>query len=205
MPSGRLVTIGAWEAGAFIGAVVFGRGASNGIGSPFKLEQSQVVELCRVALGPHQVPTSKVVALAVRLLRRQSPGLRLLVSYADPEHGHVGVLYQALGWLYIGQTGRESLIRLNGRLTHPRTVTSRYRTRAIEWLRQHVAPDAGHVRTLPKFRYALPLDDDMRERLQERALPYPKRPKEQAATNPVALSGATPTRPLHSFTEAAHA
>ena len=39
------------------------------------------------------------MAIAVRLLRRQSPGLRLIVSYADPEHAHVGVLYQSMNWL----------------------------------------------------------------------------------------------------------
>src|SRR5262245_40412013 len=86
MPSGRLVTIGAWEHERFVGAVVFGRGASSEIGTPFALQQSEVCELCRVALGAHIAPTSKIVALAVRLLRRQSPGLRLIVSYADPEH-----------------------------------------------------------------------------------------------------------------------
>jgi hypothetical protein len=202
MPSGRLVCVGFEEAGRYIGAVVFGRGASSEIHSPFGLEQSQVVELCRVALGSHHAPTSQVVALAVRLLRKQSPGLRLIVSYADPEHGHVGVLYQACGWLYIGQTNSESLIRLNGRLLHPRTIGSRYGTRAIDWLRAKVAADAGHVKTAPKFRYALPLDAAMRDQLAPRVRPYPKasdlRPKEQAPAHPAGLGSATLTRPLHS-------
>lgn len=174
MPAGRLVCVGAWEAGAFIGAVVFGRGASSEIGSPFGLNQSEVCELVRVALGPHQTPTSRIVSIAVRLLRRLCPGLRLIVSYADPEHLHVGVLYQACGWYYIGRTNRESLIRVNGRLLHPRTVTSRYRTRSIDWLREHVAADAAHVRTLPKIRYAMPLDGGMRRQLVSRVQPYPK-------------------------------
>jgi hypothetical protein len=174
LPAGRLVCVGAWETGAFVGAVIFGRGASSEIGSPFGLNQSEVCELVRVALGPHMAPTSHVISIAVRLLRRLCPGLRLIVSYADPEHGHIGTLYQACGWFYIGRTNRESLIRLNGRLLHPRTVASRYRTRSIDWLRQHVAADAAHVRTLPKFRYALPFDAAMREQLARRVQPYPK-------------------------------
>jgi hypothetical protein len=206
MPSGRLVCVGAWEDDRFIGCVIFGRGASSEIHSPFGLEQSQVCELCRVALGPHQAPTSKVVALAVRLLRKQSPGLRAIVSYADPEHGHLGTLYQACGWLYLGQTHRESLIRLHGRLVHPRTVTSRYRTRAMDWLRAHVAADAGHVRTAAKFRYCLPLDAAMREQVQARVQPYPKRPKVAGSdVHPVALAGAMPSRPLHLSEANAHA
>ena len=80
MPSGRLVCVGAWDAGSFIGAVIFGRGASSEIHSPFGLQQDHICELCRVALGPHQVPTSRIVACAVRLLRRQSPRLRLIVA-----------------------------------------------------------------------------------------------------------------------------
>jgi hypothetical protein len=126
-----------------------------------------------VALGPHQSPTSRIVSIAVRLLRQQSPGLRLIVSYADPEHGHHGGIYAAMNWLFIGTTNAESLIRLNARLFHPRTVASRYGTRGIDWLRQHVAADAAHVRTLPKFRYVLPLDAAMREQLALRVLPYP--------------------------------
>jgi hypothetical protein len=203
LSAGRLVTIGAVEDGRFIGAIIFGRGASSEIGSPFGLCQSQVCELTRVALGPHDTPTSRIVSIAVRLLRQQSPGLRLIVSYADPEHGHHGGIYAAMNWLFIGCTNRESLIRLNGRLLHPRTVASRYRTRSIDWLREHVAADAGHVRTLPKFRYVLPLDADIRRQLAARVMPYPKRPKEQAPANPAGLAGATPSRPLH-VPEAAH-
>ena len=174
MPAGRLVCVGAWEHETFIGCSVFGRGASSEIHSPFGLRQSEVCELCRVALGPHQTPTSRIVSIAVRLLRQQSPGLRLIVSYADPEHGHHGGIYAAMNWLFIGTTNRESLIRLNGRLLHPRTVASRYRTRSIGWLRAHVAADAAHVRTLPKFRYALPLDAAMRQQLAPRVQAYPK-------------------------------
>ena len=206
LPAGRLVCVGVWENGRFVGVVIFGRGASSEIGSPFGLRQSEVCELTRVALGPHHAPTSQIVALAVRLLRRQSPGLRLIVSYADPEHGHVGILYQSMNWAFIGTTNRESLIRVNGRLFHPRTVASRYRTRSIDWLREHVAPDAGHVRTLPKFRYALPLDNAMRQQLAPRVRPNPTRPKVAGScSNPAGLDGATPIRPLQSVTEAAHA
>jgi hypothetical protein len=106
-------------------------------------------------------------------------------------------LYQSMGWQFIGTTNRESLIRLNGCLLHPRTVASRYRTRSIDWLRAHVAADAAHVRTLPKFRYVLPLDDAMRRQLEPRRQPYPKRPKVAGISGcPADLAGASPSRPL---------
>ena len=180
LPASKLVGVGFRESGRSIGVVIFGRGASSKIHSPFNVEQDAVCELTRVALGPHVTPTSRIVALAIKLLRKQSPNLRLLISFADPmQYGpsgrpHVGIIYQACGWWFIGMTNAESLIRLAGKLYHPRTISSRYHTRSIDWLRQHVAADAAHVRTLPKFRYALPLDAGMRQQLAPRVQPYPK-------------------------------
>ncbi len=188
LPAGRLVCIGAWEDGAFIGCLVFGRGASSEIASPFQLRQSEVVELCRIALSAHQAPVSRILSIAIRLLRKQSPNLRAIVSYSDPEHGHDGRgVYAAAGWMFIGCTNRESLIRLNGRLLHPRTVASRYRTRSIDWLRAHVAADAAHVRTQAKFRYVLPLDAAMRAYLAPRVRPYPKREQSAESGTPDSL------------------
>jgi hypothetical protein len=175
MPAGRVVCIGAWEFDRYIGCLVFGRGASSEIASPFGLRQDQICELCRIALSAHHAPVSRILSIAIRLLRKQSPNLRAIISYSDPEHGHDGRgVYAAAGWMFIGCTNAESLIRLNGRRLHPRTVASRYHTRSIDWLREHVTADAAHVRTLPKFRYALPLDDAMREQLASRVQPYPK-------------------------------
>jgi len=69
MPAGKSVKIGAWEDGRFIGAVIFGHGANNNIGSPYGLEQTEVCELVRVALDTHKTPTSRIVAIAMRMLR----------------------------------------------------------------------------------------------------------------------------------------
>lgn len=201
MPAGRLVCLGVWEFERFVGSLVFGRGASSEIGSPFGLGQEHISELCRIALSVHHSPVSRVLSIAIRLLRKQSPSLRAIISYSDPEHGHDGRgVYAAAGWMYMGCTNRESLIRLNGQLLHPRTVASRYRTRSIEWLRQHVDGEATHVRTLPKFRYVLPLDDSMRQQLASRSQPYPKavllqrdRSTDSGARGP--LPGASPSGP----------
>lgn len=208
--AGRHVVIGATEDDVFIGAIGFSRGASSQIGSPFGLQQSSICELTRIALGPHVTPTSRIVALAIRLLRKQSPNLRLLISFSDPmQHGpsgqpHVGTLYQALSFQFIGMTNAESLIHLGGKLYHPRTISSRYHTRSIDWLRAHVAADAAHVRTLPKYRYALPLDAGMRQQLEARRQPYPKRPKVAGISGcPADLAGASPSRPLQ-VSEVAH-
>ncbi|WP_239873981.1 hypothetical protein [Yersinia enterocolitica] len=53
VPVGKLVKVGAWEDGKFIGVVIFSRGANNHIGQPYSLQQDQVCELTRVALRQH--------------------------------------------------------------------------------------------------------------------------------------------------------
>jgi hypothetical protein len=93
MPASKNVLCGAWEDGKFIGCVIFGRGANNNLHKPFNLDMTQCVELTRVALTQHKSQTSKIVSIAIKMLKKQSPGIRLIVSYADPEHGHVGAMY----------------------------------------------------------------------------------------------------------------
>ena len=83
MVAGKSSKVGVWEDGKFIGCVVFSRGANNHLGSPYGLEQTDLCELTRVALTRHVAPVSRIVSIAVRMLRKQSPGLRLIVSFAD--------------------------------------------------------------------------------------------------------------------------
>jgi hypothetical protein len=42
------------------------------------------------------------------------PGIRLIVSYADLNHGHFGKIYQASNWVFVGETGHEAGIVLFG-------------------------------------------------------------------------------------------
>jgi hypothetical protein len=62
---------------------------------------------------------------------------------------------------------------LNGKLTHRRTINSKYGTSTIAWLHQHVDARAGRVEGKPKFKYLLPLDDETAERVKLLSKPYP--------------------------------
>jgi hypothetical protein len=203
MPKSKLVRIGVWEDEKFSGAVIFGLGANRHLSRPFGLEGTQVCELVRVALAPgRRHPTSKVVAVSLKLLKRQSPGVRLVVSYADLGEGHVGTIYQAGGWLYLG-TSEQGYLKIHGKIVHPRTVYDRYGRggQSVPWLRENVDPKAERVEMAPKLRYVYPLDKAMRRQLEPKALPYPKRGRSNTSDAPgdhPGEGGATPTRPLHS-------
>lgn len=176
MPAGKLTRIGVWEEGQYIGCVLFGRGAAIHIASPFGLQQTQVCELVRVALKGHKTRVSRILAIALRMLKRAQPGLRLVVSFADSQQGHHGGIYQANGWLYLGGR-RDRAYRLHGHLHHPKTLHTRYGTggQSVAWLRANIDPDAEQVMMADKHKYVYPLDAAMRAQLQLLAKPYPRR------------------------------
>lgn len=184
VPSGKLVRVGAWEGGKFIGVVIFGRGANRALSGKFGLTQTECCELVRIALTNHAAPVSRIASIAVRMLRQQSPGLKLIVSYADPEKGHHGGIYQGMGWLYIGHSNAQSDIVVNGVRLHKRTVSARYGTASIDRLKAAGVRSATRSEILWKHSYVLPLDDDITARLREVALPYPKRAKQAMAGPP---------------------
>ena len=174
LPLGPLVRLGVWEGDRFAGVVLFGRGASNTLGKAYGLGQTEVCELVRVAMRAHATPVSKVVKFALRKLRESNPGLRLVVSFADPSHGHHGGIYQAGGWVYAGQSGATPMFFHDGRWKHNREVSGG----AFGGERRLTAEHVKHLpkKVMPgKFRYLMPLDDQMRRQVAELAQPYPKR------------------------------
>lgn len=199
MPKAKLVRVGAWEDRRFIGVVLFGSGAGNSTnGSQYGLATSgQVAELVRVALRDHQTPVSRIVAIALRFLRKVNPDLRLVVSFADTAQGHHGGIYQAGNWLYTGITSGDREFHVNGQILHPKAVYMRKWVQSETWLRENIDPAARLVKTPGKHRYLMPLDDDIRSRLQPLVKPYPKRAKQATDGDQPDGGGATPTRALH--------
>jgi hypothetical protein len=198
LPSATALLYGVWEDGTFIGCVIVSRGACPNIGQPFGLSQDRIAEVTRIALCPgHVAPVSQVLAVVVRLLRRSNPGLELLISYADQRQQHHGGVYQSSNWVYLGETQREALLWVNGRETHARTISSRYGTRDLQWLRENVDPHAARIDCPPKHKYALGLTPAMRKRLSQVAQPYPKKATEAQVSGARGAAdwGATPSTP----------
>jgi hypothetical protein len=188
LPAGKLVKVGAWEDGKFIGVVLFGRGANHNMSKPYGLGQDQCVELVRVALTNHFTHVSKIMSLAIKFLKKTNEGIRLVVSYADLDHGHHGGIYQATNWIYEGvfnQGARQGFI-INGRLRHNKSVHSLGVKQSLVEVKKHLDQNAKEVFTKGKHKYLMPLDEDMRQRIMPLAKPYPKRVKKAMASSPEA-------------------
>lgn len=206
MPSAG-VKIGVWEDGAFSGAILFGIGAGRSTdGRKYGLSRAnEVAELVRVALKPgHRTPVSRCVAIAIRMLRKQSPSLRLLISFADTAQGHHGGIYQAGNWIYAGTTATDRVFVVRGARKHPKTIHSLGWKQNEEWLRAHIDPNAKCELTPAKHRYLMPLDDEMRRVIAPLARPYPTRAKGNSRLVPPAR-GRCDSEPSAPISEVAHA
>jgi hypothetical protein len=175
MPSSKLAKIGVWENGKFIGAIIYGLGATPNLCKPYGLTQQECCELVRVALSKHETPVSRIVAISMRILKRDMPGVRLVVSFADPSEGHHGGIYQAGGWLYGGKSADARFFVVNGIERHPRSIGSSGWVQSLGWLRANVDNRASTTLKPGKHRYLMPLDDEMRARIEPLRKPYPKR------------------------------
>lgn len=180
MPRSKIAPFGVWEHGEFTGVVMFGRSATAALGSPYGLDQTECVELLRVALRPHEHPVTQMVAASLRQLRAACPGLRLIVSYADTAQGHRGGIYQAGNWIYTGTTNpTNASYVVHGQLVHGRTLRHMAVARpagetAEEYVRRTVDPHVRRVvESTVKHRYLYPLNRAMRRAVIPLAKPYP--------------------------------
>lgn len=206
MPAGKSVKVGAWEDSKYIGVVIFGRGGNKGLGKEFGLPHLECCELVRVALSVHATPTSRILAISCKMLKRFSPGTRLIVSFSDMHQNHVGTLYQAAGWIYTGLGSMDSRCRpyrgKSGKIYHWRTVSGNLLKRGFpDTVDGAMEMGLEPLEMKPKHRYLMPLDKAMREQIAPLAKPYPKRAPEalpgDAPRHPAGTEGgSTPTSAL---------
>lgn len=202
LPSGKIVKIGVWENARFIGVVLFSRGAAPRLANSFGLSQTECCELTRIALRQHTAPVTRIVSIAFRLLKRFCPGIKIVVSFADPNQGHVGGIYQGGNWIYTGITdqcgGFEYLV--DGKWIHPRSIGAKFGTRKTAEIESSLKFN-DRRKPSRKLRYVYPLDEQVRDRVERRRTPYPKRVSSKvsvAAADRAAEGGAIPTDTLHS-------
>jgi len=174
LPAVKLFKLGVWENEQFIGVIIFSTGANPNLHKPYNVGKFECCELSRIALKEHNACISKIVKIAILILKKQSPKIRLIVSFADQNQGHLGIIYQAGNWIYTGTTGCDYHYFYKGRWVHRRQLHSLgisskdYRGRK--------------KKTLGRHRYLYPLKKPMRKQIESLRQPYPKRAGSDGAT-----------------------
>lgn len=164
------------DEGEWCGVVCFGSGANYHIGDSYGLCQGEILELVRVALNGKQNKTSQCVASALRKLHQQNPLVRMVVSYADIDQQHKGIIYQATNWLYEGitQNNQRCAFIIHGKRYHPKSVYSRGWKQNEQWLKENIDPDASTIFGKGKHKYLYCFDKKLLKTYKERTKPYPK-------------------------------
>jgi hypothetical protein len=173
LPVGKLVKIGAWENDKFIGVVIFGRGANKSLGEPYKLDQTECCELVRIALTDHKTPVSRIMSIAIKLLKNIHKQLKLVISFADSEQNHHGGIYQATNWVYVGKTNSADEYLYKGKRWHGRAFR-----KSLGSHLNYINKGLEIVQGSQKHRYLMPLNDEIKTKISILSKPYPKRMKQ---------------------------
>ncbi len=209
IPVNKLAKVGVWENDKFIGVVIFSCGSAgcSSYSKSLGIKNTEIAELARVALTKHSAPVTKIIGIAVRMIRRKMPGLKVLVSYADREQKHVGTIYQAGNWSYVGLSSKDvAYIDRTGKRHHSRNVSeSGWKVHCGVRARCPRPSQMRKIDVPPKHKYLMSLDQEMKQKISIISKPYPKRAPEAEASmrssSTREIGGSSPTSALQ-FKEA---
>jgi hypothetical protein len=134
--------------------ISIGRNAALSI-SPL-VNENDVLELTRLWVSDSEGKNTEswFLGRTFKWLKQNATEIKILLSYSDPNAGHVGIIYQATNWLYQGRNSDDKWYRINNELLHPRTVFSKYGTRAIDDLnKMDKVKSVKIVEVEKKYRY----------------------------------------------------
>lgn len=166
------------------GVILYGIGANNNIGAMYGLPQGAVLELVRVALNGKQEYTSKDLAMTIKQLRKDVPYCKLIVPYADCDQKHLGTIYQATNWIYVGTIMKDktdSSWIINGKRYHGRIISDWVKSKGglngltrEAFLKKYYDRNATPYVTKGKRKYLMPMDKKIKKQVEALRKPYPK-------------------------------
>lgn len=134
------------------GVVIYGRPPVQIEKSVFlrKLESEyKVYELTRLIIQTNEKnAASFLIANSLKLL----PKNNIVVSYADSDMNHCGIVYQATNWIYTGSViSHDCEYVVNGKKMHPKSITERFGITAIsKWAKDN---NIEKIKPKEKHRY----------------------------------------------------
>jgi hypothetical protein len=168
-----------------VGGALYGMGVNPHAGSPFGLPNTDVIELVRffllddVSSYIHNAG-SQVLSATLKWLTKHT-NKHLVVSYSDPQQAHVGTLYQATNWVYLGTSAEKYDIILDGQRMQQRSLYGKFGGSSVELLKECLGERIDTIPTPGKHKYAYVISSNKQVRKQlESALrktrqQYPKK------------------------------
>lgn len=167
-----------------VGGALYGMGVNPHAGSPFGLPNTGVIELVRfflldaVSSYIHNAG-SQVLSATLRWLTAHT-NKHLVVSYSDPQQAHVGTLYQATNWVYLGTGPEKNDIVLDGKRMQQRSIYGKFGGSSVELLKECLEDRIDTIPTPGKHKYVYVISTNkqvrqhLEHRLEEMQHQYPK-------------------------------
>ena len=116
--------------GELVGGVLFGAMATTAW-KKFSANESEVLELRRLVLQDRcgKNSESRTIGYCLKWIRNNMKGVKTIVSYADPNYGHVGTIYKATNFTYLGTSSNDIGFKdvESGKVYHSRVLRNKYK------------------------------------------------------------------------------
>ena len=111
-----------------IGAMIYGRFAMANVWKKYSDSPEEVIELRRLCCidDTPKNTESYFIGNTLRWLKKNTT-IKTVISYADPEYGHEGIIYRASNFKDIGRTSAGKVIMYNGKKYHDKAVRTKYK------------------------------------------------------------------------------
>lgn len=151
------------------GVVVYGQPSPPIQRHAFKDRDFRLYELSRLVIQTQERnAASYLVGTSLRMLE---PKPCAVVSYADMEQSHCGIVYQATNWLYTGATkSHDKAYIVDGKRTHPMTLRDQGITDPTRWAKEN---GIEMVKPAEKHRYFYLVGSKAQKRTMLGKLTYP--------------------------------
>lgn len=158
-------TFGLFREGLFlpelVGVCVYTRPAGPSAGQKYYPQApDKCLELRRLCLID-DTPKNAESFFVSRTLKwlRKNTDWKFVISYADPQQGHVGTIYKAANFKYEGETLAGSSLVVDGKNFHIRTLSMLDRPYGVQINQRYKAkdPNVQIVKTEPKHIYTYQL------------------------------------------------
>lgn len=151
------------------GVAVYGQPSPPIQKHSFSDRDFRLYELSRVVIQSHtKNAASYLVANSLKLLE---PKPCAVISYADMEQNHCGIIYQATNWVYTGSTrSHDKLYVVDGKRTHPMSLRDKGITDPTRWAREN---GIEMISPMEKHRYFQFVGSRQQKKIMLEKLKYP--------------------------------
>jgi len=106
-----------------IGAAIFAEMGMANVWKKYADSRTELIELRRLCCidDTPKNTESYFIGHCLRWLKRNTD-VKKVISYADMDFGHKGIIYQATNFTYLGMTKKGKVIILNGKRYHDKTI-----------------------------------------------------------------------------------